>query len=53
MISDDDTFIHTRNIYLIDRGLHVRGIYDTGDNTAMANLVNDLKTLTSEGDVFE
>ena len=49
----DDTFIHTRNIYLIDRGLHVRGIYDTGDNTAMANLVNDLKTLTSEGDVFE
>jgi cytochrome oxidase Cu insertion factor (SCO1/SenC/PrrC family) len=39
------SFTHTRNVYLVDQAGRVRGIYDTGSATAMADLAKDIERL--------
>lgn len=41
-------FIHTRNIYLVDASLKIRGVYDTGDVPAMNNLKADVEALLAQ-----
>ncbi len=45
---NEDSFIHTRNIYLVDKDLKIRGIYDTGSTDAMATLAQDLEKIKKE-----
>ncbi len=42
------SFTHTGNIYLVDKKLRVRGIYDTASAEAMDLLAKDIKELTLE-----
>ena len=46
--SDTSIFLHTENFVLIDKNRHIRGIYNSLDNTSMTALVNDIKTLKKE-----
>jgi cytochrome oxidase Cu insertion factor (SCO1/SenC/PrrC family) len=41
----ENTFIHTRNIYLVDKKLKIRGVYDTGKPESMDLLAKDIETL--------
>jgi len=41
-------FIHTRNVYLVDRQRRIRGIYDSGSDAAMQLLASDIKRLVKE-----
>jgi protein SCO1/2 len=43
-----DSFIHTRNVYLVDADLYIRGIYDTADRESMALLADDLQLLSQK-----
>lgn len=42
-----DSFIHTQNVYLVDRNLHIRGIYNSEASEEMRNLVNDILLLAN------
>lgn len=44
----EESFIHTTNVYLIDRDLRLRGIYDTADLKAMNLLAQDIGRLSKE-----
>jgi protein SCO1/2 len=44
----ENSFIHTTNVYLIDRDLRLRGIYDTADSNAMNLLAQDIARLSKE-----
>ncbi len=44
----ESSFIHTKNLYLVDSDLRIRGIYDTDDSKAMALLKKDIAQLQSE-----
>lgn len=46
--SDTSIFLHTENFVLIDKNRHIRGIYNSLDNTSMTALVNDIKVLKME-----
>lgn len=41
----EDSFIHTQNIYLVDKKLNIRGIYNTSDPKDMAQLKEDINIL--------
>lgn len=41
----ESSFIHTTNVYLFDRDLRLRGIYDTADSSAMKLLAKDIARL--------
>lgn len=41
----ESTFIHTKNIYLVDSKLRIRGIYETSGPKAMELLVSDISQL--------
>ncbi len=45
---DTSIFLHTENFVLIDKNKHVRGIYNSLDNTSMDALINDIKVLKKE-----
>ena len=45
---DLDMFLHTENFVLVDKNLHIRGIYNSLDNNSMEALVNDVKALKEE-----
>ena len=42
------SFTHTTNLYLIDKKLRLRGIYDSTDAAAMKLLVRDIAALNHE-----
>ena len=42
----EESFIHTRNVYLIDQRLNVRGIYDTGNSASMKTLAEDIEKIS-------
>jgi protein SCO1/2 len=42
------TFIHSDNVYLIDKNLHIRGIYPGLNTKQLALLVPDVKMLSRE-----
>lgn len=44
----DDEFLHTENFVLIDEHRHIRGIYNGLNDTALAQLVADVRTLQAE-----
>jgi protein SCO1 len=44
----EDSFIHTQNIYLLDKQRRIRGIYDTNDGVAMQLLAKDIARLRDE-----
>lgn len=45
---DIDAFLHTENFVLIDKNLHIRGIYNGLNKTAIKQLIADIKTLKNE-----
>ncbi|MDD8059225.1 SCO family protein [Shewanella metallivivens] len=46
-VSKED-FLHTENLVLVDKNRHIRGIYNGLNNTSVANLITDIKSLMSE-----
>ena len=46
--SDTSIFLHTENFVLIDKGRHIRGIYNSLDNSSMTALKNDIHALKQE-----
>jgi len=46
---EDDEFLHTENFVLIDKNLHIRGIYNGLNKTSIKQLIADIKTLKKEG----
>ncbi len=44
---NESSFIHTRNVYLVDAQRRIRGIYDTEDTQAMRYLAKDIAQLTA------
>jgi len=46
---DDDDFLHTENFLLIDKNKHIRGIYNGLNQSAIVQLIADIKTLKKEG----
>lgn len=46
--SDTSIFLHTENFVLIDKDRHIRGIYNSLDNTSMESLKTDIKLLKKE-----
>ncbi|MEM9000789.1 MAG: SCO family protein [Bacteroidota bacterium] len=48
MPKGEDDFLHTENFILVDKNSHIRGIYNGLNNTAIAQLVADIKTLKKE-----
>jgi protein SCO1/2 len=45
---NDDVFLHTENFVLIDKGRHIRGIYNGLDKSSIKSLINDIKMLEAE-----
>jgi protein SCO1 len=45
---DGQPIIHTQKVLLIDRGNHVRGIYDTSDDVSMKQLADNGRALALE-----
>lgn len=43
-----DDFIHSENLVLVDRQAQIRGYYDGTDETAVNNLIRDIKKLVKE-----
>ena len=43
-----DVFLHTENFVLIDKGRHIRGIYNALDPDSMLALIDDIKVLQKE-----
>lgn len=43
-----DDFLHTENFVLIDQNRHIRGIYNGLNETAIQQLITDVKTLQKE-----
>lgn len=43
-----DEFLHTENFVLVDKNRHIRGIYNGLNQTAIAQLIADIKTLKRE-----
>lgn len=43
-----DEFLHTENFILVDKNKHIRGIYNGLNNTSVAQLIADIKTLKKE-----
>jgi len=41
-------FIHTKSVYLVDKSLRIRGIYDTSASSSMKLLAQDLSRLKVE-----
>lgn len=41
----EDSFVHTQNIYLVDKDFFIRGIYNTADEKEMKNLADDIRRL--------
>lgn len=44
----EDDFLHTENFVLIDKKKHIRGIYNSLDQTSMKLLIEDIKVLKQE-----
>lgn len=44
----ETSFIHTKNVYLVDRDLRIRGVYDTSSAKEMNGLAEDLGRLEQE-----
>lgn len=44
----EDDFLHTENFILVDENRHIRGIYNGLNKTAIAQLIEDIKTLKGE-----
>lgn len=44
----EDSFIHTQNIYLLDKNRNIRGIYNTNDPKDMGQLKEDIVLLKQE-----
>ena len=47
-VSNQD-FLHTENLVLVDTNRHIRGVYNGLNKTSITHLINDIKTLTQEG----
>lgn len=45
---DINKFLHTENFVLIDQNRHIRGIYNSLDESSMSALVSDIKVLEEE-----
>ena len=45
---DEDDFLHTENFILVDKNLHIRGIYNGLSKTSINQLIADIKTLKAE-----
>lgn len=45
---DDDQFLHTENLILVDKQKHIRGIYNGLNKTAVNQLIADIRTLKME-----
>lgn len=45
---EEDDFLHTENFVLIDKGRHIRGIYNGLSKTSVNQLIEDIKTLKQE-----
>jgi protein SCO1/2 len=43
-----DDFIHSEKLVLVDRQRRIRGYYDGTDDTAIKNLIRDIKKLQHE-----
>lgn len=48
LTKDVDEFLHTENFVLIDKNLHIRGIYNGLNKTSINQLITDIKTLKKE-----
>ena len=46
---DDDEFLHTENLVLLDRQRRIRGIYSGTNRTATSQLIADARRLLEEG----
>jgi protein SCO1/2 len=44
----ETSFLHSTNVYLVDKELRIRGIYDTSDRAALGHLGEDLARLQRE-----
>jgi protein SCO1/2 len=44
---NENSFVHTQNIYLVDGDLKIRGIYNSSDTNDMKNLRTDIRILES------
>lgn len=42
---NESSFVHTQNIYLVDKDLFIRGLYNTSDEQEMKNLAADIHRL--------
>ena len=47
-VKERTSFTHTRNVYLLDRQMRVRGVYDTVDEKALKNLTSDIAAIKAE-----
>ncbi|MFT7436721.1 MAG: protein SCO1/2, partial [Psychromonas sp.] len=44
-----DDFLHTENFVLVDKQKHIRGIYNGLNKASIQQLIEDIKTLKSQG----
>jgi protein SCO1/2 len=47
-----DDFLHTENFVLVDKQKHIRGIYNGLNKASIQQLIEDIKTLKSQGETF-
>jgi len=45
---DEEDFLHTENLVLVDRNRHIRGIYNGLNNRSVTHLIEDIKRLEKE-----
>jgi protein SCO1/2 len=45
---EEQDFLHTENLVLVDSNRHIRGIYNGLNNTSVNHLLNDIETLQQE-----
>jgi protein SCO1/2 len=45
---DDEDFLHTENLVLVDTNKHIRGIYNGLNNRSVSHLIEDIKQLEKE-----
>lgn len=45
---DDEDFLHTENLVLVDKNRHIRGIYNGLNNRSVSHLIEDIKQLEKE-----
>jgi protein SCO1/2 len=45
---DEQDFLHTENLILVDKNMHIRGIYNGLNNRSVIHLIEDIKRLEKE-----